>query len=159
MRNPALVFGGLAFLTALVAGVFNSQLCVPCLALFLGLGAGYFSAQAARPATTDAATRVGAAAGALGGAGALLGHVVGGLLGAARIGPQGASQLMEGILRDMGLTVPSTIADPVPYYAAALFGSLCFGFLDVLLMAGLGALGGLLWRGRASGRAAPPAVQ
>jgi hypothetical protein len=160
-RRPALVFGGLAFLIAAVAGLFNSQLCVPCAAVLLGLAAGYSGAQAERPATSDGATRAGAAAGAASGVGALLGHLVGGLIGAARIGPQGASQLMEDILSDLGVAVPAAATNPLQYYGTALCGSFCFGAFEVLLMAGLGALGGLLWQGMRSrgGTAAPPLAQ
>ncbi|MEJ2560830.1 MAG: hypothetical protein P8186_32340, partial [Anaerolineae bacterium] len=46
------------------------------------------------------------------------------------------------ILRQLGLPASG---DASTYYAALIGGSCCFGLFEVLLMAGVGALGGLIW--------------
>lgn len=140
--------GGLAYLFAP---------CVPCLALVAGALAGYLAGVWDRPAENGRAIQRGALAGTLGGAGALLGHLVGGLLAAATVGPQGALDLA----RQLGLDLGSTSGSPVIFYASASATACCFGLVEVVLMAGLGALGGLLYwqmtgKNQAGGLGAPP---
>ena len=140
--------GGLAFLF---------PLCVPCLALLAGAGAGYLAGVWDRPGENGRAIQRGAGAGAIGGVGALLGHVAGGLASAAFVGPQGALDFA----RELGLDLGVGAADPAVYYASATAAACCFGLVEVALMAGLGALGGLLYwqmagKNQSGGTAAPP---
>src|SRR5260221_11688539 len=90
MRRATLIIGLVGFLAALVSGAVNWQICVPCVALVLGAAAGYFACRVVRPVDQSSATRLGATPGALAGVFTLIGNVVGGLLGAAILGPQGA---------------------------------------------------------------------
>jgi len=139
MLKSGLIFGAVALVLAGITGVINFQLCAPCLALFMGAGAGYVAGMFDKPAGgTGASAKVGAGAGAIGGVGALFGHLGGGLVGAAITGPEQAADLA----RQLGLPASS---DPAGFWAGAIGASCCFGLLDVALMAGLGALGGLLW--------------
>lgn len=145
MRRTIWLVGGVGCLAAVLTGAIQWQICVPCLALGLGAGAGYLACRAARPVDQNSATRLGATSGALAGGLTLLGNVVGGLIGAALLGPQGAQANMAGIARSLGITVPATPISPVTYYATALGSSACCGVGVIFVMAGLGALAGLVW--------------
>lgn len=145
MRRAIWIAGLVGFLAALLSGAVNSQICVPCVGLVLGAGVGYFACRLERPASQNAATRLGATAGALSGVGTLLGNVVGGLLGAYILGPQGAQSNMESIARGLGITVPPTTISPVTYYASVFGTSACCGVAVVFIMALLGALAALVW--------------
>ncbi|MBP7692294.1 MAG: hypothetical protein KA764_10270 [Anaerolineales bacterium] len=141
--------GGLAYLF---------PLCVPCLAVVAGALAGYLAGVWERPANNGRAVQRGALAGAIGGAGAVLGHVAGGLLAAVTVGPQGAADVARQLGLDLGAGAEAT---PAVFYTTAGLTACCFGVVEVGLMAGLGALGGLLyWQmtGRAqAGGPQPPA--
>lgn len=146
MLKSGLIFGAVALVLVGITGAINFQLCAPCLALFMGAGAGYVAGMLDKPAGgTGASAKVGAAAGAIGGVGALFGHLGGGLVGALRIGPERAMSQAAELARTLGLSVPLTDVDPVSYYGSTLGFSCCFGLFEIALMAGLGALGGLLW--------------
>jgi hypothetical protein len=140
--------GGLAFLF---------PLCVPCLALLAGAGAGYLAGLWDHPPDNSRAVQRGAGAGAIGGVGALLGHILGGLASAVFVGPQGALDFA----RELGLDLGSEATEPVFFYTSATATACCFGLVEVALMAGLGALGGLLYwqitgQQRQAGGTTPP---
>jgi hypothetical protein len=130
----------------LVGGVlaFLFPLCVPCLALVVGAGAGYLTGLWDKPLNNSLSIQRGAGAGAIAGVGALLGHVFGGLGAAAFVGPEGAIDMMRQFGFDLG-TTESLSANPAIYYASAGFTGCCFGLFEVALMAALGAVGGILW--------------
>ena len=145
MRRAITFAGVVGFLAAVLAGAINWQICVPCIALVLGAGAGYFACRWEPPADQPSATRQGGTAGGVAGAATLLGNLVGGLMGAAILGPQGAEQSMESIARSLGVTVPQAPISPVTYYATALGTSACCGVVEIFIMALLGALAGMVW--------------
>jgi hypothetical protein len=143
MRNTVLGIAVAVFVLTVLAGVFNSQICVPCLALIAGAVAGYLAGRGTGAATTSEAAKRGAQAGALAGVGALLGHLVGGLIGAARLGPEGAAAQVAEIMRQLGMEPLPSDLNPATYYASAAATSLCFGLFEVAIMAGVGALAGM----------------
>ena len=145
MRRATGLVGLVGFLAAVITAAIQWQICVPCLALGLGAGAGYLACRAARPADQNSATRLGATSGALAGALTLLGNVVGGLIAAATLGPQGAEARLVDLARSLGLTVPATPISPVIYYASALGSSACCGVGVIFVMAVLGGLAGTVW--------------
>ena len=143
MLKSGLILGVVALLLAIGAALL-SPLCVPCLTLLLGLGAGYLAGAFDKPSEKRGSTKSGAIAGAIGGAGALIGQAVGAVINSQLVGPGGAIQL----IRQLGIQLPSgtTPADIATGYWGGVIGSTCcLGLFDVALMAGLGALGGLLW--------------
>lgn len=140
MLKSGLIVGAVALVIA-IGGSLVSPICVPCLALFLGLGAGYLAGVFDKPYDSGASTKSGAAAGAIGGVGALLGHMVGAALNSVIMGPQAAADMLE----QFGLPAGDLAGGGVGYWAGVIGSTCCFGLLDVALMAGLGALGGLLW--------------
>jgi hypothetical protein len=127
-----------------------SPYCVPCLAILVGLGAGALGGQFDKPVDLGACAKSGAAAGAIGGLGAIVGHLVGGVINAVVVGPEGAAR----VLSQIGFS--SSTMTPTTYYAFTFGAACCIGLVDVLLMAGLGALGGLLWWQLAGKSAANP---
>jgi hypothetical protein len=139
---------GIVMLVLGAGGSLITPICVPCIALIAGAGAGYLACVYAKPATSGGTAKVGAGAGTISGAGALIGQVIGGILNAVIVGPEGAVAVAEA----WGLPVSP---DPNIYYVSFIGSGLCFGILDVLLMAGLGALGGILWY-QISGKKASP---
>jgi len=137
MIKAGLILGAVMLVLG-VGGSLISPICVPCLAVVAGIGAGYLAAVYDKPLTSGGAAKSGAVAGAIGGAGALLGQIIGGILNAIIVGPQGAIDMLE----QFGL--PASY-DPNLYYISFIGSGVCFGVLDIVLMAGLGALGGILW--------------
>ena len=121
-----------------------SPLCVPCLTLLLGLGAGYLAGAFDKPSEKRGSTKSGAIAGAIGGAGALIGQAVGAVINSQLVGPGGAIQLIRQLeIQSPAGATPADIA--TGYWGGVIGSTCCLGLFDVALMAGLGALGGLLW--------------
>ena len=140
MFKSGLIFGLIAFILA--AGItLLFPLCVPCAAIFLGLAAGGLAGVFDKPLNTGASAKGGALAGVMGGIGAVLGQMVGSGVNAMIVGPEAAQQFM----RQFGLVVPSSGNFDSAYYFSLFGSACCLGLFDVLIMAGLGAVGGLLW--------------
>ncbi len=154
MVRSGLILGGVM----LVVGGFLAflfPLCVPCLALVVGAGAGYLAGQWERPGDNSRAIQRGAGSGAIAGVGAWLGHIFGGLGSAAFVGPEGSVEMLRNLGVDLGA---AGAVDPTMYYVSATLTGCCFGLVEVALMAGLGAVGGILWwnmTGKNQGGAAP----
>jgi hypothetical protein len=141
MLRSGLIIGAVMLV---VGGIlaFLFPLCVPCVALLAGAGAGYLTGLWDRPADNGQSIQRGAGAGAIGGVGALIGHLAGAGAAAAMLGPQAATDMMRQFGLDTGTGVDTS---PVAFYGGALATGCCFGLFEVALMAGLGALGGMLW--------------
>ncbi|MEP7358784.1 MAG: hypothetical protein ABI847_16165, partial [Anaerolineales bacterium] len=108
-----------------------------------------------RPETQALASRGGATAGAIGALAALVGHVVGGLIGAARLGPNGVADLA----RSLGLDLPASGSPSAAFYQSTVGVAGCCGVVEVALMAGAGAVGAIIWYQQArSGANRPPAA-
>ena len=138
MIKAGLILGAVMLILG-VGGSLISPICVPCLAVMAGVGAGYLTGMLEKPLTSGDSAKVGAIAGAIGGVGALLGQIIGGILNAIMVPPERAMDMLE----QFGL--PATY-DSNFYYISQIGGGVCFGVLDIVLMAGLGALGGILWQ-------------
>lgn len=138
MLESGLIIAVVTFALAAFVGGFITPLCVPLMSLFLGPAAGYLAGVFEKPQSSGRASRRGAWAGAIGGAGALLGHVAAALITVALVGPERAAEVKDAL--GMGAEV-----NPSAYYLGAFGGGLCTALVDIALMAGLGALGGMLW--------------
>ncbi len=131
---------------------------VPCCAIVVGLGAGYLAAMWEKPSASGVATKRGALTGAIAGIGAVVGQSLGGLGSAAWTGPEAASQAAAGILQSFGINPATSAVDPTAFYASAFGTGCCIGLFSLVLMAGLGALGGVIWwqtAGKSQGGALP----
>lgn len=131
---------GMATLVIVLGIALLSPLCTPCAVICLGLGAGYLAGWFDKPPNKGTSAKAGTIAGSIGSAGALLGIAAGSVLNA--------------LLMDMGTVAASaelfgleinqaTYASE--YQAGIACYAVCLGILNIALMAGLGAVGGLLW--------------
>lgn len=141
MRKSGLIIGVVSLLFSFGAAFVISPLCVPCLAFAFGLLAGYFAGLFDKPGDQNRAVRVGALAGLIGGVGLLLGQVIGAVVNSIVIGPEGVTRM----LAQMGYFVGSPAQIEEVYWIGIALSTACLVVFDAALMAGFGALGGLLW--------------
>ena len=141
MKKSGLIAGAVALLFSLGAATVISPICVPCLALIFGLLAGYLAGMFDKPVSQNQSVKAGALAGLMGGIGMLLGQSFGSVINGVVVGPEGAARMLV----KMGLPAggPAQVAEI--YWPAMVIGTTCMVLVDVALMSGFGALGGLLW--------------
>jgi hypothetical protein len=111
--------------------------CVPCVGLVLGFGAGILAGVFDKPSDAAKAAKAGVGAGALGSVGAIVAQMVGAGVNALVVGPEGAAQLLE----QWGMSTDAVSG--ASFWTGAAGSAWCLSLLDIALMAGLGALGGL----------------
>ncbi len=140
MTRAGLIGAVVMFLLALGLS-FVSGLIVPCCAIVVGLGAGYLAGMWERPMANNLAVQRGALAGLIAGAGALIGQTLGAVGNAAMMGPEASMALVE----QLGVDVGNAAVDPTMFYVSALGTGCCIGLFSLVLMAALGALGGVIW--------------
>lgn len=151
MKKSALILGVIAFVVAL-GGTVITPLCTPCLAIFVGAFAGYLAGVFDKPVEKSAAVKSGALAGLLAGIGAALGQVAGAIVNGVSVGPEGAMRIMRQFgVYGSGGDVSSA------YWISLVVSTACFVLLNIGLMAGMGALGGLLWN-QFNNKPVPPPV-
>ena len=140
MLKAGIIIGFVALLFA-VGVALLSPICVPCLSLLLGLGAGFLAGVFEKPEEGNETLRIGALAGVIGGIGMAFGQLIGAVINSIIVGPEGTAQLIEsfgfqtGGLAEIGLS----------YWAGLIGSTVCFGLLDIALMAGFGVVGALAW--------------
>jgi hypothetical protein len=133
---------GLAALIFGFGATFITPLCAPCVALFAGLAAGYLAALFEKPIDQGGAAKPGAAAGAIAGVGGLVGNMIAAVVNILVVGPERAAQIAQQFNLPSGAD-PSTFAST--YYLSGIGLPFCIALFNIALMAGLGALGGILW--------------
>ncbi len=151
MVRAGLILGAVALVVAAGATLL-SPLCAPCISVFLGLAAGYAAGTFDKPPSSSATSKAGAIGGAIGGIGAILGQIIGAVINSSIVGPEGLQKIYEtfGIptaSMDLGRT----------YWIGVVGGTLCFSVIDIVVMAGFGAVGALLWWQTTGKNANPPA--
>jgi predicted PurR-regulated permease PerM len=155
MVKSGVIFAVVALVLAL-GFTLLTPICIPCLAIFLGLAAGYVANVFDKPRVQGQATKIGALAGLIGGVGGLIGQFIGQGINAAMVGPQGLTQIYQ----QLGIQIPAEMSST--YYWAGQIGlGCCIGIIALGLMAGLGALGGVLWwstSGQKAAAAPPPPI-
>ncbi len=151
MVRSGLILGALALFVA-AGSTLISPLCAPCALIFLGLGAGYLAGVFDKPSTSGSTTKIGAIGGAVGGMGAILGQIIGTVINGFIMTPQ----QLQGIYQAFGLPTGGP-GFTEGYWIGIVGGAICFSVVDVLVMAGFGALGGLLWWRTTGRNATPPA--
>ena len=140
MKKSGLIIGGIAVIFSFAITLLSPFL-LPCITPILGLAAGYMAGVFDHPRLKNAATKGGAKAAALGGLGMLLGQVVGAVINGVMVGPEGA--LM--ILNSFGFAAGSPAQLGGVYWTALVLSTTCISVFNIALMAGLGALGALIW--------------
>jgi uncharacterized membrane protein len=153
MIRSALIIGAIAFLYMLFANV-AQMLCVPFLAIVLGILAGGLAGFFDKPQRVNKAVVNGALAGVIAGIGAVLGNLAG--LAMRIFVIFGQDTFADMITNATGVQYTST---DTMLGIFSLF--CCCAVSDIVLMAATGALGGFLWFKFRSGKnpaAAPPQV-
>ncbi len=150
MIRSALIIGAAAFIYMLFANV-AQMLCVPFLAIVLGLAAGGLAGFFDKPQMANKAVVNGALAGLIAGIGAILGNMAG--LAVRIFVIFGQDTFANMITNASGVQYTST---DTTLGILSLF--CCCAVSDIVLMAATGALGGFLWFKYQSGKkpAAPP---
>ncbi len=145
---------GLASLLFSFGASLASPLCTPCVAVFAGLVAGYLAGLFDKPAQQPAALQSGTNSGAIAGLGGLVGNIFAAAVNVTLLGSTGAAQWAQ----QLGLPIggPGDAASFANTYYLSSFGlACCGGLFNIVLMAGLGALGGLLWYRLSENKTAP----
>ena len=138
MYKSGLIFGAIMLILGFGLALL-SPICTVCMAPLIGALAGYLAGVFDKPVDNVEALKAGLIAGAIGGVGALLGQLIGASVNTAIMGAEGAADLAY----ELGLPVGSGFED---VYLTSMIGSTCcFSLVDILSMALLGMLGGLLW--------------
>lgn len=140
MFKAGIIIGLVALLFA-VGVALLSPLCVPCLTLLLGLGAGFLAGVFEQPEEGNETLKTGAIAGVIAGIGMALGQAIGAVINSIIVGPEGAAQLLE----NFGFQTGGQAAIGSSYWIGIIGGTVCFGLVDIALMAGFGVLGALAW--------------
>lgn len=141
MIKAGLITALISLLIALGATLL-SPMCTPCAAIFLGLAAGLLAGVFDKPSDLKNSAKAGAAAGAIGGIGTIIGQMVGAVINVLVVGPEGAALFLQ----RLGIDPGSQSGFESSYWGGVIGGALCFSFLDIVLMAGFGALGCIVWQ-------------
>ncbi len=147
MKKSGLIIGGIALIFSFVITLLSPFL-LSCITPVLGIAAGYLAGVFELSLLQKDAIKSATKAGLLGGAGMLLGQILGTVINGLLVGPEGAVM----VLSSLGLSVGSPAYIAKSYWQFMVIGTACISLFNIALMAGLGALGGLIWW-EASGRA------
>jgi hypothetical protein len=136
MWKSGLIIGIAALILAFATSAGLSPLCgLLCVSPLAGAVAGYLAGVFDKPVTGEGGAKSGAIGGAVAGAGAFLGQTLAGVVNAAF-----APQIVQFSQRTFGLPGDVSTARLV-----SIGMGICGGLVDVVIMAGVGALGGYLW--------------
>lgn len=154
MVKSEIIFAVIALVVSIILPIIPlGSCCLFFLVIILGAAAGYVAGNFDKPADTGAAAGKGAAAGAIAGIGALVGAPIGYIISNAISGPA-AQQMISNLMEQSGINYNSAMSgSPL---LSGVVGGCCCGVVDILLMAGLGALGGMLWSQIGGKKTAPP---
>ncbi len=139
MIKAGLIAGAIMFVLALGFGATISPICTPCIAIFVGLLAGYLTGNFEKPMLSSDAMKRGAMAGAIAGVFAIIGQLVAAAINASSINPETLNQ----ILSQLGNN--SIVLDRQQLWLYQLGGGCCIGLFNVALLAGLGVAGASIW--------------
>lgn len=138
MVKSGLILGVVALIFTTLATLI-SPVCTPCLAVLIGLFAGYLGGILEKPYNEGNSAKIGATAGVISGVGAIIGQIIGAVINSNIVGEEGVMNMLR------QLNIPAS-SDVMNYYTPIVYGSaFCIGVFNLVMMAGLGALGGLLW--------------
>ncbi len=137
MIKSGLIFGAGMFFLVLLFATFGSPFCSLCLAILMGLGAGYVACVFDKPSISPDATKKGAAAGAITGGMAVLSQMI-----AAAI-----VSLLYQTNQSMYVSLcPGTqLPDPGTFWVLQLLMGCCVALVNIGVSAGLGAAGSAIW--------------
>jgi MFS family permease len=116
-----------------------SPFCTVCITPLLGISVGYLANRFDKPLKFEASLGGGAIAGAMTGCAALLGQILAAVVNGILVTNW---EELPGLFRDMGFT---QFPDSSEYWQTTLTANSMCGLLNLVLVAGLGAVGGAIW--------------
>ena len=118
-----------------------SPFCTLCITPLLGIGVGYLAGWFDTPHRSEASLVRGAIAGGITGFGVVVGQMLATVVNAILVTN---SEQLPILLRQIGLP-DLIITDSNQYWEATLTANCGCSIFNLLIIAGLGALGGLIW--------------
>jgi hypothetical protein len=138
MPRSGKIVGIVSFFVIFGISVLITPLCAPCLTVFLGLAAGYFTGVSDKPDSKEEITKQGANSGLIAGGFAFAAQVLASIVNGLVVGPENANLFSE------TLGIAGTF-DANSYYSSLVGLTICIGIINVGIMAGFGSLGGMAW--------------
>jgi len=140
MVKSSVIVGIITFILILISGLLSAVCCLvgPVVAVVLGLAAGYLWAYFEKPADSEKAAVRGAMAGAIAGGVALVAELIGQTISQFIVGANQAC--IPGFCSEA--SAPINSVGTSVYY---VFNSCFCGLMLLPIMAGLGAVGAVLW--------------
>lgn len=124
-----------------------------CFTPLLGIGVGYLAGRFDHPSKAEASLSRGSIAGGIAGIGAALGQMLATVVNAVLVTH---SEQLPNLLRQFGLS-QFIITDPNQYWRAALTANSFCSVVNLMIIAGLGAVGSVIWFQRQNRRTNPQA--
>lgn len=116
-----------------------SPFCTLCITPFLGMSVGYLASQIDKPPKLETSLSSGGIAGSMTGCGALIGQILAAVINGILVTNW---EELPAFIRDLGLT---QFPESGEYWQTTLTANSFCGLLNLALIAGLGAVGGLVW--------------
>lgn len=133
MVKSGLIMGAVMFVLALGVSLI-SPLCAPCIAVFVGLGAGYLACVFDKPLVSSDGLKKGAIAGAIAGGLGLIGQMIAAFVNTNAVTAEQINQILgQEFYNQQSLQM------------VQLGAGLCLGLFNILLMVGLGVAGAAIW--------------
>lgn len=140
MIKAGLIGAGAGFIY-IMSVTLLSPFCTLCLTPLLGLGVGYLAGWFDAPPKSDTSVVHGAVAGIITGFGVVLGQMLATVVNAILVTN---SEQLPILMRELGLA-ELIITDSNQYWQATLTANSICSMFNLLMIAGLGAVGGLIW--------------
>jgi len=152
MIKSGIIVGAIAFVYLFVTSI-AMGLCTPFEAIILGLLAGALAVIFDKPQVANKAVLSGGVAGLIAGILGVVGNVIGTLIKTYVIFTPETVNSLAGQITGMGSSAFNSTSSTF----STIFSLGCCTILDLVLLAGLGALGGFLWfQFRMKNNAPPP---
>jgi hypothetical protein len=116
-----------------------SPFCTLCVTPLLGLGIGYLASRFDKPLKLETSLSSGGIAGGMSGCGALVGQMLATVVNGILVTNW---EELPAFIRDLGL---AQFPDTSEYWQTTLTANSFCSVLNLAIIAGLGAVGGLLW--------------
>ncbi len=152
MLKSSLIVGVATFILVIIGGLLSNICCLasPVLGILLGLAAGFLCSVFEKPADAEKAAVRGAITGAVAGGVGLVAQFIGQMIGQLILGNNIAC--IPGMCQESAAPISQTSVT-----LFAVFNSCFFGLILIPIMAGLGAVGAVLWL-KTKPRTRPPAA-
>jgi hypothetical protein len=140
MVKSSLIVGVITFFLVLIGGLLSNICCLasPVLAILLGLAAGFLCAIFEKPSESEKAAVRGALAGAITGGVGLVAQFIGQMISQLILGSNVAC--IPGMCSESAAPISQTSVT-----LFAVFNACFYGLILLPIMAGLGAVGAVLW--------------